>query len=108
MPAWGGSHDDETIWSMVAFLQKLPDMTPSQYKEVVDKAPPDDDMATPPEGGHSHNHAGHNHAEPSSASDPPGDAKPSTDHDHSHTHSGEEHGGQQPKPSPTDGSDPSK
>ena len=22
MPAWGGSHDDATIWSMVAFLQK--------------------------------------------------------------------------------------
>lgn len=44
MPAWGGSHDDTTIWSMVAFLQKLPDMTPEQYREIVAKAPPDDDM----------------------------------------------------------------
>lgn len=44
MPAWGMSHDDETIWSMVAFLQKLPGMTPAQYKEMVAKAPPDDDM----------------------------------------------------------------
>jgi mono/diheme cytochrome c family protein len=44
MPAWGGSHDDATIWSMVAFLQKLPDMSPAQYKEIVAKAPPDDDM----------------------------------------------------------------
>ena len=44
MPAWGISHDDETIWSMVAFLQKLPEMTPAQYKEIVAKAPPDDDM----------------------------------------------------------------
>ena len=44
MPAWGMSHDDDTIWSMVAFLQKLPDMTPAQYKEIVAKAPPDDDM----------------------------------------------------------------
>jgi len=44
MPAWGISHDDATIWSMVAFLQKLPDMTPAQYKEIVAKAPPDDDM----------------------------------------------------------------
>lgn len=44
MPAWGISHDDETIWSMVAFLQKLPGMTPAQYKEIVAKAPPDDDM----------------------------------------------------------------
>ena len=44
MPAWGASHDDATIWSMVAFLQKLPGMTPEQYKEIVAKAPPDEDM----------------------------------------------------------------
>jgi mono/diheme cytochrome c family protein len=44
MPAWGGSHDDETIWSMVAFLQELPDLTPQQYKEIIAKAPPDEDM----------------------------------------------------------------
>ena len=44
MPAWGASHDDATIWSMVAFLQKLPDMTPQQYREIVAKAPPDEDM----------------------------------------------------------------
>ncbi len=44
MPAWGGSHDDATIWSMVAFLQKLPDLTTAQYKDIVAKAPPDDDM----------------------------------------------------------------
>lgn len=44
MPAWGATHDDMTIWSMVAFLQKLPGMTPAQYKDIVSKAPPDDDM----------------------------------------------------------------
>lgn len=44
MPAWGATHDDPTIWSMVAFLQKLPSMTPAQYKDIVAKAPPDDDM----------------------------------------------------------------
>ncbi|HWX67601.1 MAG TPA: cytochrome c [Rhodanobacter sp.] len=44
MPAWGGSHDDATIWSMVAFLQKLPGMTPAQYKDIVARAPPDEDM----------------------------------------------------------------
>ncbi|MEO8742097.1 MAG: cytochrome c [Lysobacteraceae bacterium] len=44
MPAWGGSHDDATIWSMVAFLQRLPDLTPAQYKDIVAQAPPDDDM----------------------------------------------------------------
>lgn len=44
MPAWGGSHDDATIWSMVAFLRKLPGMTPAQYQAIVARAPPDDDM----------------------------------------------------------------
>ena len=53
MPAWGSSHDDATIWSMVAFLQKLPSMTPEQYRDIVAKAPPDEDM----EGGHHHGDA---------------------------------------------------
>lgn len=44
MPAWGGSHDDGTIWSMVAFLQRLPSLTPQQYKAIVAEAPPDEDM----------------------------------------------------------------
>ncbi|MGF6712779.1 mono/diheme cytochrome c family protein [Luteibacter sp. W1I16] len=44
MPAWGGSHDDMTIWSMVAFLQKLPGLSPEAYKGMVAAAPPDDDM----------------------------------------------------------------
>jgi mono/diheme cytochrome c family protein len=57
MPAWGGSHDDETIWSMVAFLEKLPDMTPEQYKAIVAKAPPDEHMDMGSGGGHSHSHS---------------------------------------------------
>lgn len=32
MPAWGPTHDDERIWAMVAFLQKLPTLTPAQYQ----------------------------------------------------------------------------
>src|SRR4249919_2474757 len=44
MPAWGLSHDDPTIWSMVAFLQKLPMLSPAQYRDIVAKAPPDEDM----------------------------------------------------------------
>ena len=65
MPAWGFSHDDATIWSMVAFVQKLPGMTPAEYKAIVAKAPPDEDMKMPmgmatgetAEPGHSHSHA---------------------------------------------------
>ncbi|HJU08356.1 cytochrome c [Dyella sp.] len=56
MPAWGGSHDDQTIWSMVAFIEKLPGMTPQQYKDIVAKAPPDEDMDMDEGDSHSHHH----------------------------------------------------
>ena len=47
MPAWGSSHDDATIWSIVAFLQKLPALDASQYKSIVAKAPRDEEMNMP-------------------------------------------------------------
>lgn len=61
MPAWGASHDDATIWSMVAFLQKLPGMSAQEYKDIVARAPPDDDMdmgAATDTDHHDHNHDG--------------------------------------------------
>ena len=67
MPAWGkdGSHDDQTIWSMVAFVEKLPGMTPQQYKAIVAKAPPDEDMDMDmgSDAGHSHSHGTADHDE---------------------------------------------
>jgi len=68
MPAWGATHDDHTIWSMVAFLQQLPGMTQAQYKDMVAKAPPDDDM---------------------------GDMDMRQDKDHAHTDSGDKVHGEQ-------------
>jgi len=44
----------------VAFLQKLPDMTPAQYKDIVAKAPPDEDMDMDMSG-HDHDAAEHAH-----------------------------------------------
>jgi mono/diheme cytochrome c family protein len=35
MPAWGVTHSDEEIWNMVAFLQKLPSLSPAQYRAIV-------------------------------------------------------------------------
>lgn len=35
MPAWGTTHSDAAIWNIVAFLQKLPSMTPEQYHTLV-------------------------------------------------------------------------
>ena len=34
MPAWGASHSDQMIWAMVAFLEKLPGMTPAEYQSM--------------------------------------------------------------------------
>lgn len=44
MPAWGLGHDDATLWSIVAFVNKLPAMSPEQYREIVSEAPPDEEM----------------------------------------------------------------
>lgn len=35
MPAWGKSMEDRYIWGIVAFLEKLPQLTPGQYRELV-------------------------------------------------------------------------
>jgi mono/diheme cytochrome c family protein len=34
MPAWGKTLDDDTIWDLVAFLQKMPDMSAESYDEM--------------------------------------------------------------------------
>ena len=36
MPAWGKTHDDRSIWGIVAFLQRLPELTAEQYRALVD------------------------------------------------------------------------
>ncbi len=45
MPAWA-DHSDEEIWATVAFLKKLPGMTPGEYGKLI--------MATMGQGGHQH------------------------------------------------------
>jgi hypothetical protein len=35
MAAFGPTHDDGRIWAMVAFLQKLPELTPAQYQIIT-------------------------------------------------------------------------
>jgi len=36
MPAFGPTHSDEELWSMVAFMQKLPDLSPEEYQAMKD------------------------------------------------------------------------
>jgi mono/diheme cytochrome c family protein len=35
MPAWGYTHDDDTIWAIVAFLQKLPKLSSAEYQTLT-------------------------------------------------------------------------
>ena len=51
MPAWGVGHDDETIWSIVAFVNKLPGLSAEHYKDMVARSPPDEEMASMNKGG---------------------------------------------------------
>ncbi|MBI2801614.1 MAG: cytochrome c [Gammaproteobacteria bacterium] len=45
MPAWGTTHDDQAIWGLVAFLQKLPGLSAEQYEHLAGRA-----------AGHGHHH----------------------------------------------------
>lgn len=35
MPAWGATHDDAKIWAMVAFVRRLPGMSPADYRTLT-------------------------------------------------------------------------
>lgn len=35
MPAWGDTHNDQTIWAIVAYLQKQPRMSASEFKMLT-------------------------------------------------------------------------
>lgn len=39
MPAWGVTHNDEILWDVVAFLRKLPELTPDEYQTLVKSSP---------------------------------------------------------------------
>lgn len=39
MAAWGQTHDDTLLWDIVAFLRKLPSLSPAQYQAMVKSAP---------------------------------------------------------------------
>lgn len=42
MPAWGPTHDDERIWAMVAFMQRLPQLNAAQYQILTARVGGDD------------------------------------------------------------------
>lgn len=76
MPAWSkGGIEDEAIWDMVAFLQRMPALTPEQYLALVESSD-------------GHSHGGLHGAEAMHGAE--GKAKPSAvkpgGHDHSDGH----------------------
>lgn len=38
MPAWGHSHSEKDLWAITAFVQRLPRLSPSEYKAMQDRA----------------------------------------------------------------------
>ena len=48
MPAWGKSHDDQKLWAIVAFLQKQPKMSVSEYRALTANAPTMEEMEKEP------------------------------------------------------------
>ena len=49
MPAWGPTHSNEEIWAMVAFLEKLPRLSPANYHDMDRKLTVGKGMAAEPE-----------------------------------------------------------
>ncbi len=66
MPAFGLTHSDEEIWAMIAFLQKMPQLSPEEYQKLVQEVGLEEPMpqAASGEAGeageHEHEH-GHEH-----------------------------------------------
>ena len=41
MPSFGATHNDQEVWSMVAFIEQLPGMSAEQYQQLKRHAPTD-------------------------------------------------------------------
>jgi mono/diheme cytochrome c family protein len=60
MPAWGVTHDDDLLWDVIAFVRKLPELTPEQYETLVKNAPKHEELMHEMEPGGGHEHEKHN------------------------------------------------
>jgi hypothetical protein len=58
MPAFGVTHDKEEMWGIVAFLRRLPKLTPVEYRRLV-KAAMQSGMMNHDHGGDDHDHTSH-------------------------------------------------
>ncbi len=51
MPAFGATHDDETLWKIVAFVERLPSLSPEAYAQLREEV---GEGAVAGHGGHAH------------------------------------------------------
>ena len=58
MPAWGFTHDDDLLWDVVAFVRKLPELTPEQYQSSCEERSETRRANAEMEMGHDHEHRG--------------------------------------------------
>lgn len=80
MPAWGATHDDDSIWPVVAFMIRLPGLDEAQYRQLLSDA-----------AGHGH------HAEDATADEHSHDASEQSAGGTVHVHAdGSEHVHEQP------------
>lgn len=47
MPAWGPSHSDPQLWAIVAFLERIHTMSPSEYQSLIQAGGPEGTEKTP-------------------------------------------------------------
>ncbi|MDX1460447.1 MAG: cytochrome c, partial [Xanthomonadales bacterium] len=78
MPAWGKTHDDASIWGLVAFTSTLPTMSAAEYEAAIAAS------------SGSHSHGGHDHGDGGHASD--STAGEDDDHSDGHSHGNEDAG----------------
>lgn len=48
MPSFGVTHDEKTLWGIVAFVQKLPQLTPEDYASMVRQTGHEESSAVSP------------------------------------------------------------
>ncbi len=61
MPAWGPTHNDQELWEIVAFLEKLPTLSPADYQALTRPTKPTEGVMKreePHERRHRNRHSG--------------------------------------------------
>lgn len=90
MPTWGVSHDDRSLWGLVAFVRQLPQLTAADYRALKDshtmggtgcgQAGHEHGCSAMDHGGTGHD----GHASATSDAEPAGHDDGHQDHDHAH------------------------